>query len=234
MSSMSGSTGKAPPQIKEKIPSGLRQFNKQSPEQQALMAQELQGVGPDSYLYKLANGDQSTFNEMEAPAHRQFNEKTGEFASRFSAGGGQGSLSARRSSGFQNFMGAQASNFAQDLQAKRGDLRNQAIRDLHNMSTDLLNIDPYERYMKPEKEGTNWGGLIGGGVGAVGGFFAGGPMGAVSGAQAGYSAGSSLSGRGGGGGGGGWQGSPGWKPSWNGQGSGGGQATVAQAQGIYA
>ena len=45
---------------------------------------------------------------------------------------------------------------------------------------------------KQQKEGTNWGGLIGAGIGGAGGFFAGGPLGALSGAGAGYKIGSGF------------------------------------------
>jgi len=228
-SSQLGSTGtrKRGGTENEYIPKGMRvaQMQNYTPEAMDLYRQQFQHVGPDSYLARLAGGDQSMFDEMEAPAKRQFNGLVGNAASRFSRGGGEGSLSARKSSGFQNEMTAGMSNFAQDLQGRRQELRQNAIKDLMSMSHTLMNEKPFERslYNKPQEEGFNWGGAAGGVVGGVGGFFAGGPMGAISGASAGYNIGSSLSGRGGsGGGGGGFQSTPGWQPSWNGQGGGGG------------
>ncbi len=47
----------------------LQQF---TPEQMQLFQQLFSNVGPESYLSKLAGGDESFFNEMEAPALKQF------------------------------------------------------------------------------------------------------------------------------------------------------------------
>ena len=172
------------------IPSGYEKGRLQqyTPEQMQLFQKSFGKVGPDSYLSRLAGGDEELFNEMEAPAMRQFSELQGGLASRFS---GQGS-GARRSSGFQNTSSAAASNFAQQLQAQRQGLQRQAIGDLHSMSQDLLGNRPYENFLqqKQQKQGFDWGGAIGAGVGAVGGFFEGGPMGAMSGASIGHGIGS--------------------------------------------
>lgn len=194
--------------VKEKIPKGytkgtLQQF---TPEQMNLFSQMFGQVGPESYLSKLAGGDQSAFDEIEAPALRQFNELQGGLASRFS---GMGGLGARKSSGFQNSANAQASNFAQELQSQRQGLMSNARNELFNMSNSLLSQKPYENFLveKQKKQGMDWGGLGGAALGGIGGFFAGGPMGAVSGAGLGYNA---MSRNGGGDGGGSFQGSSGW------------------------
>jgi hypothetical protein len=205
----------------DKLPNGYRagQLQQFTPEAMQLYKQSFAHVSPDSFLGKLAAGDPRMFEQMEAPAFRQFNQLQGQMASRFSGMGGMG---GRRSSGFQNEMTAAGSNFAQDLQARRMELQNQAIRDLMGMSHTLMNEKPFERFMyeKPQKQGFNWGGAAGALAGGVGGFFLGGPMGAMSGAQMGYGVGSGFSGHSGGGvGGGGWQSTPGWKPSWTGLGS---------------
>jgi hypothetical protein len=170
---------------------GIAQIQQFTPEQLQLFQQLFQHAGPDSYLSKLAGGDQSTFDQIEAPALRQFGALQGNIASRFSAGGGQGSLSNRRSSGFQNTLGAETSNFSQQLQSNRQALQRQAIQDLQGLSNSLLGQRPYERqfYEKPQ---TNWGGLAGAGIGGIGGFLAGGPMGAMQGAQLGYNVGSAF------------------------------------------
>ncbi len=181
----------------DKIPSGhkagtLQQY---TPEQLKLLQHTMGFVGPDSYLSRLAGGDEDLFNEMEAPALRQFNQLQGNIASRFSGGGGgQGAMSSRRSSGFQNAQTSAASNFAQELQSKRQDLMRQAIKDLTGISSELLEKKPFERTImkKPEKEPSGWGGLAGAGIGAAGGFFAGGPAGAVTGAKLGYDVGSKF------------------------------------------
>ncbi len=114
-------------------------------------------LGPDSFLSRLAGGDQSSFEQMEAPALKQFSGLQGNIASRFSGGGGgQGAMSSRRSSGFQNSMSSASSNFASDLASKRQQLQQQAIKDLMGLSNDLLGQKPYERFLGQKKEKSNW------------------------------------------------------------------------------
>jgi hypothetical protein len=181
----------------EKLPSGYRAGKLQqfSPEAMDLYRSLFQHLGPESYLSQLAGGDQSFFDEIEAPAKAQFAGSLGNIASRFSqGGGGPGALSSRRSSGFQNATTAAASNFAQQLQAQRQGLQRQAIDDLMRLSGTLLNQRPYETfaYEKPQKQG--WGGLIGAGIGGIGGGLIGGPAGAIGGAGLGYNIGSGFEG----------------------------------------
>ena len=66
--------------FKNKIPKGMEMSRIQNftPEQMELFQQMISNLGPDSFLSKIAGGDQSAFEEMEAPAHRQFNEKIGD------------------------------------------------------------------------------------------------------------------------------------------------------------
>lgn len=129
-------------------PTQMQQF---SPEQLQLFQQMFGHVGPDSFLSKLAGGDESMFQQMEAPAMRQFQGLQGNIASRFS---GMGS-GARRSSGFQNTMNQASSDFAQDLQSNRMNLQRQAIQDLMGMSNSLLNQRPYEN-MLMKKDPSFW------------------------------------------------------------------------------
>jgi hypothetical protein len=170
------------------VPKGYRQGQLQqfTPEMQQLFKQMFSHVGPESYLSKLASGDQSTFGEIEAPALKQFNEIQGNLASRFSGMG----MGSRKSSGFQNTSNAAASDFAMQLQSQRQGLQRQAINDLRGLSMDLLGQRPYEQFLvkKQQKQGFDWGGLAGGAAGAAGGFFVGGPAGAVAGAGLGYNA----------------------------------------------
>lgn len=128
---------------RNKIPKGYSygQVAQYTPDQMKLFQSLLSQLGPDSYLSRLAGGDQSLFEEMEAPALRQFSGLQGNIASRFSGMG----LGARHSSGFQNTMTSAASNFAQDLQSRRQDLQRQAIRDLQGMGSELLSQRPYQR-----------------------------------------------------------------------------------------
>src|SRR5580698_10554595 len=92
---------------KDVIPKGYQkgQLSQFTPEQMQLFQSMFGQVAPGSYLSKLASGDQSQFDQLEAPAMRQFGELQGNIASRFSAGfGGPGASSARHRSGFQNTM----------------------------------------------------------------------------------------------------------------------------------
>lgn len=158
----------------DKVPKGFKtaQLQQFTPEQQQLFSQQFGHLGPESYLSRLASGDQSQFEEMEAPAFRQFNEQIGNLSSRFSGMG----LGARRSSGFQNTSTTAASNFAQDLASRRQQLQQQAINDLMGLSSTLLGQRPYERAIvqKPmsglKQAGIGLAGGLGQGLGTAGGM----------------------------------------------------------------
>jgi hypothetical protein len=161
----------------------VQQLQNFTPNQMQLFEQMFSNVSPDSYTSRLAHGDEGLFNEMEAPAFRQFAQLQGENASRFSGMG----MGARRGSGFRNSMDAATSNFAQDLQSRRQELQRQAIKDLMGMSSELLGQRPYENVITDKKK-SFWDKLIGGSaplIGAGAGFLAGGPAGAAIGASAG-------------------------------------------------
>ncbi len=137
------------------IPKGYRkgQIQQFDPQQTNLYNQMYGHVSPDSYLSRLAGGDQSLFDEIEAPALRQFSGLMGGLSSRFSAGGGgPGALSSRKSSGFQNESSAAASNFAQQLQSNRQELQRQAIGDLSGLSNQLLGYRPQEKFINPKSK----------------------------------------------------------------------------------
>jgi hypothetical protein len=131
--------------MKDIIPKGheVGQLQQFTPDQMNLFQSLFSHVSPDSYTSRLAGGDQSAFNEMEAPAMRQFSGLQGNIASRFS---GMGS-GARNSSGFQNYTNQAASDFAGDLASRRQGLQRQAIQDLMGMSHELLNERPYDRFL---------------------------------------------------------------------------------------
>lgn len=180
----------------DRIPKGheLGQLQQFSPEQMQLFKQLFSNVGSDSYLSRLAGGDEGIFSEMEAPAWRQFQEAQGQLGSRFSQLA-PGAMSAQRGSGFQNAAGQLGSDFAMQLASRRQDLQRQALMDLFGLSESLLGQRPYDRFLaeKPQKQqSSGWGGLLGTGLGAAGGFLAGGPMGALFGANIGHRAGSAF------------------------------------------
>ena len=194
MSSLSGATG-ANNSLKG---TGYKQAQLQqfTPEQMQLFQQAFSHVGPNSYLSKLASGDEATFNQIEAPALRQFGELQGNLASRFS---GAGSFGARKSSGFQNTMGAASSELSEKLASNRQSLQQQAIKDLMSLSGDLLQQKPYENFLTPEKKKKPWWqsvtdiGLPV--IGATAGGYFGGPAGAAAGFNVGNSVAGSISGR---------------------------------------
>ena len=161
--------------------SGHHRFQQFTPEAMNLYQQLFGQLGPDSYLSRLAGGDEDMFNQIEAPAMRQFGELQGQNASRFSGMG----MGARRGSGFQNFQGQQTSDFAQNLQAQRMGLQRQALGDLMNFSQMLMGQQPYGLQEKGQKQPSGWGsalgglggGLLGGALGGPGGFMGGAKLG---------------------------------------------------------
>lgn len=203
MSSMTGAGGFGGRTGMQKSVGGynVKRLQQFTPEQMQLFQQLMGGVGPGlqgglSQLSNLAAGDQSQFEQLEAPALRQFGELQGNLASRFS---GMGS-GARRSSGFQNTMNSAASDLAERLQSQRLQLQQNAIQQLLGLSNQLLGQRPYEQFLQ-EKKPKGWQQLLGAGLpilgGAAGAVF-GGPMGAALGANLGSSLGSAFTGGGGG------------------------------------
>ena len=161
LSSGSGGSGSSGGKM-SKAPAGFERVQQFTPEQMNLFKQMFGNVGPDSFTAKLAGGDQSTFDQLEAPALRQFAGLQGQTASRFS---GMGS-GARKSSGFQNTMTAGSSQFAQDLASQRMGLQQQALKDLFGMSESLLGQRPYGMVEKPMSFGQSLAGGLAGGLGA--------------------------------------------------------------------
>jgi hypothetical protein len=173
-----------------KIPKGydLGQLQQFTPEQLEMFKSLFPFLSEDSDLARLAGGDEEAFQEMEAPAYRDFNSLISGIANRFGtpSGGGQAQLGARKGSGFQNTLTAAGSNFAQDLQSRRQDLKRQALNDLMGYSNTLLQQRPTEKFLapKPQKQGqTDWmSPVIRGGTGALVGGLTGGWGGAAAGA----------------------------------------------------
>jgi hypothetical protein len=173
------------------VPPGydLAQLENFDPRQRQLYKSLFSNVGEDSYLSRLAGGDEDIFSEIEAPAFRQFQQLQSGLGSQFSSLA-PGALSAQRGSGFQQAQSSAASQFAQDLAAKRQELRRQALSDLMGISHELLGQRPFERAFaqQPQRQPKEEKKLLGGYgplVGAVGGGLLGsfgGPGGAVAGA----------------------------------------------------
>lgn len=147
-------------------PRGYERVQNFTPEQMQIFQQMFSNVGPDSFLSRLAGGDQDIFNQIEAPALQQFSGLQGNLASRFS---GMGGLGARRSSGFQNTANQAASDFALQLQGQRQALQQQALRDLANMSSDLLEKKPFSYMQKGRSFLQELLTGLAGGIGSIGG-----------------------------------------------------------------
>jgi hypothetical protein len=186
-------------QTGNKIPQGYEQGQLQqfSPEQMQLFQQLFQHLGPNSFLSKLAMGDQDTFSQMEKPALKQFGALQSGLASRFSGMGTGG----RHSSGFQNASNQATTDFASQLQGNRQNLQRQALMDLMGLSNTLLGQRPYDQFLaeKPMEQTPFLerllAGLGGAGVGGATGYAAGGPWGAAAGAVGGFTSGFSASNR---------------------------------------
>lgn len=170
-SSKGGSRGGGP---NDKIPKGYRAGKMQqfTPEQMELFQQLFGHLGPDSFLSKLAGGDQEAFDEMEKPALQQFNALQSGIASKYSGAG----MGARRSSGFGLEQNAAAQDFAGQLQSQRTGLRSQALNDLMGMSNTLLGQKPFENFISPKQQKqSGWNSFmqgVGGAIpGAVSSFF---------------------------------------------------------------
>lgn len=152
-----------------KIPSGYRygQLQQFNPQQMKLFKQSFGDVGSNSYLSQLAGGDESLFQDIEAPAFRQFQEQTGQLASRFSGMG----LGGQKSSAFRNANTQAASDFAMQLQAQRQGLQRQAMQDLWGMKQQLLGQKPYDQFLVEKQHKPSfldkWLGLAGNTMGAA-------------------------------------------------------------------
>lgn len=154
----------------EYVPSGYRkgQLANFTPEQMTFLQQLMGYLGPESYLGKIGGGDyselpggeESFYEQIEAPAYRNFQGLQGQLASRFSAGG----LGGRHSSGFQNSMGQMGSDLVKDLasqrsqmQFQREQLKQQAIQELLGLGNSLLNQRPYESILTPKSSKQSFG-----------------------------------------------------------------------------
>lgn len=130
------------------IPKGYRQGQLQQfgPEQMQLFQRLFGSVSPDSYLARLAGGDESAFEQYEKPAWRALGEAQGQLGSRFSQLS-PGAMSAQRGSGFKNAASQQSMDFAERLAAQRHALQSSALSQMHELSSSLLNQRPNEQFL---------------------------------------------------------------------------------------
>jgi hypothetical protein len=171
ISSSLGSRGAAGNKIPRGYSAGrLQQF---TPEQQQLFQNQFDYVSPGSQLAQQAQGLDSGFAPHEDYAKRQFQEFSGQNASRFSGMG----MGARKGSGFQNLQTQGAQDFASQLAMQRQGLQRQALMDLMGISGQILGQRPQENFLA-KKELPFWQqlglGAVGGLSNAAGSFFGGG------------------------------------------------------------
>jgi hypothetical protein len=137
-----------------------QQLPTMTPQMQQLFQSLLGGAGGGanaglSHLSGLASGNQSSFEEQEAPAYAAFNKTLGQVGSKYSF------YNAQDSSAFQNALAGEGGKLAQNLQGQRSDIRNNAIKDLLGFSNQLLGKNPFENVLQKEDEGFDFGGLLG-------------------------------------------------------------------------
>ena len=150
------------------IPKGYREgrIGQFTPEQMNLFQSLFSQIGPQSYLSRLAGGDEEAFAPMEERAGRDFQDYLGQLGSRFSQLQ-PGAMSAQRGSGFRNAGSDAAKDFALSLAERRHDLQRQAFQDLMGMSSTLLGQRPYETSLI-KREQPFWKQLTGGLVNSFG------------------------------------------------------------------
>jgi hypothetical protein len=143
------------------LPSGykLKQVPQFTPEMSnlfdLLLGKSMGGAeGGLDFLSKLAQGDESMFEQLEAPAYSALQRGLGETATRFSK------IGAQDSSGFENMLAGQSSDLAEKLQSQRLGLRQGATKDLLGLSQNLLGQRPYENILQKKQSG--FGGQAGG------------------------------------------------------------------------
>jgi len=138
---------------------GVKSIPNMTPQMQKLYDALLSGVSGGStggldYLSKLASGDESTFNKLEAPAYESFNKTLGQIGSRFSQYG------AQNSSAFENAVGGAGSELALGLQGQRNQLQTDAINKLLGFSNQLLGHSPQENVLQKEDQGFDFGSIL--------------------------------------------------------------------------
>lgn len=177
-----------------RIPKGYEQFamptrGGQSAQIYSQLAGGLQGGLPDvlQKLLGMSKGDAGTFEAMEAPALRQFQEQIApSIANRYAGSGIAGS------SGMQNSLTAAGRNLAEDLQAQRSALMERSMERVLGLGNMLLQRPDMETGLV-RKQPAWWQQMLGIGApiagAAAGGLLGGGAASGLLGLQGGLAAG---------------------------------------------
>jgi hypothetical protein len=164
----------------------VEQFQKYTPQQMKLHQQQFGLLDPNSYLYRMAQGDPQLMEEMERRNLRDFSGTMGNMASRFSGAG----MSGRHSSGFKIAGGMEARQLQESLAAQRGQMQSQAIKDMIGLSNQILGQDPNEQFLvEPKKQ---WWQHAVGGIAPLAGAAIGAKYGGLEGAKFGHDIGSGF------------------------------------------
>lgn len=111
---------------------------------------QFQGGAGDVYqkLFGLASGNEGMFEQLEAPALRQFQQQIAPGIAQRYAGGGIGA-----SSGMQNSLASAGANLAQDLQAQRTGIMERSMQNVLGLGNMLLGM-PTQQFGLVQKQNT--------------------------------------------------------------------------------
>lgn len=142
-----------------------------------LLKNQFQGGAGDIYqkLFGMARGDAGTFDQLEAPALRQFQEQIApQIAQRYAGSGISGS------SGLNNSLAGAGANLAENLQGQRLGLMQQSMHDVLHLG-DLLLGTPTQQYglYQKENQGRDWMQLLGSLGTQIGGGYLGSKLGGL-------------------------------------------------------
>jgi len=96
---------------------------------------------------RMASGQPEQFEQMEAPAMRQYQQLLGNIGARYSGMG----MGAQKSSAFQNEMSSAASDLAERLQSQRLSMQQSAQEQLMNLFKSLMGEDLFDTQLMPKK-----------------------------------------------------------------------------------
>jgi hypothetical protein len=125
----------------------------------------VQGIG------QLAGGGTpEQWQQLEAPALRQYQQLVGGIGARYS---GLGSGGAQKSSAFQNELSGSAADLAERLQGQRMGLQQNALQQLLGLYQNLIGTDTFENVFLPKQKPwwQEFASAIAPGIGMAGGNF---------------------------------------------------------------
>lgn len=153
-------------QVSTKDPRAMELYGQISQALSPHLGGAVQGLGQLA-----AGGTPEQWQQLEAPALRQYQQLVGGIGARYSGLG----MGAQKSSAFQNELSGSAADLAERLQGQRMGLQQNALNQLLSLYQSLIGADTFENAFLPKKK-PFWQELIGSlapGVGAAGSQFGG-------------------------------------------------------------